>query len=634
MGKSGGEESHPIMRPAGTLAALTAASRVLGLVRDIVLAAFFFGRHLDAFVLAFTVPNLFRRLFGEGALSGALVPALVKKIESGEEKRAGALAAKALGAAAAVLGAVAGGGVVAGLLMWAIGGPAGKAGLTGGLLGLTMPYVVLVCGAAVVTAFLNARGRFAVPALQPVILNVLLIAAALVLRSVWALAGAVLLGGAAGLLLNLLQARSLGMPLRPRLDLADRDLRGIAARLLPTLAGLAVFQVNVLLDRLIAYTLIPGHGAVGSLFLGNRLMQLPLGIFAISIGTAALPAMSAAAAKGDRKGLLDSAARAAEGVLFWTVPAAVGLALLAEPACALLFDRGAFTGAHGSLLRTSLVVTFYAPGLVAFGLAGLLARAFYAKGNPKAVMRAALGTVGVNLVLNIVFVLLFQRIALYPAVGRWIESGEAGLALASSASGVVYLALLLPGFENTAGHVRRKAVVRAALALAAGGVAGVLSGYLLCLDPMRRAWEWLWRAPVLPAAVCVGTFAALAVVLASFSPLTGPGKGSGKAAAGPTGAEGLRRRLFPGFLRISLVAAGMGVFTNLVLSSLPVEGDHWLIPVQRALAPVVLGGASYWFLAGIFAAPGYTSAKVMLGRALFGKSSPRRHGGTEKNGAT
>ncbi len=251
-------------------------------------------------------------------------------------------------------------------------------------------------------AFLNASGRFGAPAAAPVLLNIMLIAAALLTRSVWGLAVGVIAGGVLQLLFQYIPSRRLGLPALPRFDRRDPDLRAVGRQLVPVIAGLAAFQVNVLLDRLIAEALIPGDGAVGSLFLGNRLMQLPLAVFAIAIATAALPALSSCAARNDRKAFARTLHEAVVSVLFWTVPAAVGLALLAEPIVALLFDRGSFLASRGALMKTSLVVIFYAPGLVAFGVAGLLARAAYARGNVKLVMRASLWSVGVNLVLNLV----------------------------------------------------------------------------------------------------------------------------------------------------------------------------------------------------------------------------------------
>jgi len=564
------------------------ASRVLGLVRDVLFAQLFFGKALDAFALAFTVPNLFRRLFGEGALASALVPVFVRKMESGDREGAARLASRAVGAVAALLGALSGVVVVGSGVVALVAGVETKTGLVAGVLAVVMPYVVLICGAAVLMAYLNAAGHFAMPALAPVLLNVALIAAAVLTSSVWVLALSVLVGGALQYVCQLVPARALGLPLAPEMRLSDPELRGIGRELLPAVAGLAVFQVNVLVDRLLAEVMVPGDGAVGALFLGNRLMQLPLAVFAISVATAAFPELSARAARGDEEGLRRSLSEAAGSILFWTAPAAAGLVLLAEPITALLFDRGSFLAARDALPRTSLVIMFYSPGLVAYGVAGLYARARYAKGEGRAVVRAALISVGVNLALNVALVLVFRELALSPGPGvPPARSGEAGLALASSASGLVYMCILAPGGRDR--WSVRIALLWGGGAILAGAATALAGAGVLSASPVRPAWDWLWRASVLPAALCAGSAVALGLALGAADP-------------------GMWRPLG----RVFAATAGMGIFANLVLSSLPPEGDHWLIPVQRALAPVALGAGAYWFLAGIVAAPEYARARAAL----------------------
>jgi peptidoglycan biosynthesis protein MviN/MurJ (putative lipid II flippase) len=258
---------------------------------------------------------------------------------------------------------------------------------------------------------------------------------------------------------------------------------------------------------------------------------------------------------------------------------------------------------------------FYAPGIIAFGVAGLYARGCYARGEPGHVVRAGIWSVAVNLCLNIVLVLLFQKVIMRPGVDLAVGSGEAGLALASSASGITYLALL-GAFLHRKRAAQRRGLLVGLGALAAGSAAALL-GMWWALDAAAEAvrflvsliqgmlasvsgdaaagypagppWEWLWNVPKIPAAICVGSFAALAVVVRM------------------TDAQQWRS-----FLRTSLTAAGMGVAANLVLSSLPPEGDAYTIVVQRALAPVILGVGAYWFLAGIVAAPEYARAQATL----------------------
>jgi len=591
---------------AVVIGSLTMTSRVLGLVRDILFASLFFGRSLDAFVLAFTVPNLFRRLFGEGALSGALVPVLVGKINKDDREGAARLAARVLGAVVLGLGGVALAVSAVGAVVALAMGPTSGTGLLAGVLAVVMPYVVPICAAAVMMAFLNAHGRFAPSAVSPVLLNIALITAALLRPTVWSLAVAVLVGGALQFAVQFVAARRLGLPARPEVELADPDLHRVGRALLPVVLGFAVFQINVLMDRLIAWVLVPGDGAVGSLFLGNRLMQLPLAVFAIAIATAALPSLASHASRREEDAFRSALRAGTRAILFWTVPAGVGLALLAEPLVALLFRRGSFLAASWALEKTSLVVIFYAPGLVAFGLAALYSRALYARGRQSLVVRAALASVGVNLILNVALVLVFRRVALAPVVGGAVTSGEAGLALASSLSGFVYLAML-SAFLARGDNALRRGAALAGEAMAAGVAAALVTAALLQTDAALWGWDWLWLAPRLPVVVCAGGLAAAGVAVAGPDPeLRGP------------------------FGRIALTAVLMGVFANLVLSSLPRAGPSWSFAAQRALAPVLLGAAAYWFLAGLTAGPEYDQAREALARVL-GRGRVRGNTGQKKD---
>jgi putative peptidoglycan lipid II flippase len=602
--------SHRTGPAALVIGSLTVVSRVLGLVRDMLFAVSFFGPALDAFALAFTIPNLFRRLFGEGALASSLVPAFVEKIEHNDRQGAARLAARALGALLVILGGVTVLVCAVSLIVAFAAGTESKLGLVMGILAIVMPYVIMICGAAVLMAYLNATGHFASPALAPILLNVAMIAAAVMSGSVWWLAAAVLVGGILQYAVQLVPSMRRGMSALPRVDLADADLRAVGRRLVPAIAGLAAFQVNVLMDRLIAEVLIPGDGAVGSLFLGNRLMQLPLAIFALSIATSSLPEMSALAAKKDRAGLAAALQRSAGSIMFWTIPSVVGLALLAEPIVSLLFERGAFLRSPDALVRTSLAVLFYAPGIVAFGVAGLYARGFYAQGDPKAVVRASVWAVALNLVLNIALVLLFQRFALKPGVEAAACSGEAGLALASTASGIYYLALLASGMAAKEEKRATSGVLRGVVAIIVGLLAGWIANEVLSTNPVNLAWTWLWHASTLPAAVCVGSFAALAVAYICTVPA-----------------------MWGTYLRTAASAALMGVAVNLVMSSLPIDGEGYAVVVQRALAPVILGAGGYWFVAGIVAAPEYARARATLsavvGRGRIAPADDTEHTSNE-----
>jgi hypothetical protein len=225
-------------------------------------------------------------------------------------------------------------------------------------------------------------------------------------------------------------------------------------------------------------------------------------------------------------------------------------------------------------------------------MATLYSRALYARGEQGAVARAAVFSVAVNVVLNVALGLLFQRFPLEPAVGSPAASGEAGLALASSASGLAYLAMLA-AFLRGGGRPARRGVALAGGAIAAGVASAFAARAFLAYGPVEWGWNWLWLAPRLPVLVCVGGFVAAAVaLLGTDGELRGP------------------------FARIACTAFGMGVFVNLVLSSLPRAGPSWSYVAQRAIAPVVLGAGAYWFLAGFIAGPEYDQAREALARAL------------------
>jgi len=323
------EARAPLLSGAVTVGGLTMTSRVLGAARDILFARFFYGGALDAFAIAWMIPNLSRRLLGEGALSSAFIPVFVEKVETGDRPGALRLARNAATLLIITLGALAAAGVVLALLLGLGRGPGDRFGNTMRLLAVTLPYMVLVCLAALYMAVLNTFRRFAAPAVGPALLNVCFILGAWLFRDyfgetpaeqVLVLALAALVGGALQIAVQLPGARREGFAspfTRPRLD---PETRRVLAALGGAVLGLAVFQVNVLVDQILAATLIPGEGSVGILFLSARLIQLPLGVFGVAIAVAALPELARAAARNDSRGLVATLAGAIRAALFVTIP--------------------------------------------------------------------------------------------------------------------------------------------------------------------------------------------------------------------------------------------------------------------------------------------------------------------------
>jgi putative peptidoglycan lipid II flippase len=345
---------------------MTLISRVLGLIRDIVIAAVF-GSTLaaDAFFVAFKIPNLFRRLFAEGAFSQAFVPVLAEYRGRNTEQHVQALIGATSGRLVVVLVAVTVIGLIAApalVTVFAFGfiRQPEKFDLTVTMLRITFPYLALISLTAFAGSILNTYRRFAVPAFTPVLLNLSLIGCALWLRRffaepVLALAWGVLLGGIAQLVLQLPFLARLGLLVRPALRSTHDGVRRILRLMGPALFGVSVTQINMMLDTMIASFL--ATGSISWLYYSDRLMEFPLGVFGIALGTVILPSLSARHAAGDRAAFsatLDWALRLA---FLIGVPATLGLVLLAEPILVTTFQYGAIHSDQGACPRI-----FFPPG--------------------------------------------------------------------------------------------------------------------------------------------------------------------------------------------------------------------------------------------------------------------------------
>jgi len=406
-----------LWRRVGTIGSWTLCSRILGLVRDRLLAgAFGASTLLDSFLLAFALPNLLRNLFGEGALSAAFVPRYVHLREQDPEQ-AENFAGLVLTRLCALLGLLAALGMLAAaaLAWWGVG----DWRLVAALALPQLPYLIFICVAAVMAGALNGRRHFAVPAAAPVLLNLVLIALVLWRPDIRLLPYGVLAAGIlqAGLHVVAL-ARTGGMPrARWRSSPALVDLR---AALLPTLVASSIYQVNALLDSVIAFALIADAGAVTVLYCGNRLLQFPMALIAHGTGTALYPELASAAGQG--YAATGAVLRRGSGMLLvLLLPAAAGLALVAGPLVDSLYRTGSF-GAEAAA-RTTLVTIIYAGALLPISFNKLLVRVFHAHRDQRTPMHVAVFGVGLNLILNLILVQTPLR--------------EAGLALATGLSAVV-----------------------------------------------------------------------------------------------------------------------------------------------------------------------------------------------------
>jgi putative peptidoglycan lipid II flippase len=421
-----------------TVGSWTMASRVLGFARDMLIAAILgAGPIADAFFVALKLPNLFRRLFGEGAFNAAFVPEFSGLLAAEGRPVARQFAAETFAVMAFWLGALTIAGEVLMPQMMAVLAPGfaatpEKFALAVTLSRITFPYLVLICLAALVSGVLNGLDRFTAASASYVLFNVVSIACMLWLTPYVPTAGHALSWGVTasgvaqlGLLLWALRRAGMGLSLpRPRLT---PHVRVLLRRMLPGLIGAGVTQLNLAIDVIIA-SLLPA-GTVSLLYYADRVQQLPLGVIGTAVGTALLPLLSRQVRGGEAQAALGTLNRAIEYALFLTLPATVALIVSAFPMMSVLFGRGAFDAESVRLSSQSLAA--YALGLPAFVLVKVLAPGFFARGDTATPVKIGLTAVVLNLALNIAFMVPLQHIgpALATSLASIFNIGWLGVAL-------------------------------------------------------------------------------------------------------------------------------------------------------------------------------------------------------------
>lgn len=432
--------------------AMTMVSRVLGLVRDVVFARLFgAGWLMDAFIIANRMPNMLRRFFAEGAFAQAFVPVLNEVREEGGDPAVRRLTANVAGTLGAIVFAITVIGVLAAPLLVAGFAPGFLADektfeLTTVMLRFTFPYLLFVSLTSLASSVLNTYGRFAIPALTPVLLNVLLIGAALYLspmfeRPTLALAIAVFAGGFVQLGFQLPSVWRLKLLSRPTWGWRDSSVRKIMALMLPAIIGSSAVQINLVIDNMLASLL--GEGRPAWLYNSDRLMEFPLGVFGIALATVILPSLSRSfTGKNDAEfsATLDWALRL---VVLIALPATIGLALLAGPLVTTLFFGGAYTETDVLMTRASLWA--FSGGLLAFIGIKILAPGYFARQDTKTPVKIGMVALLVNLCLNLSFVWLLMRAN--------VAATHAGLAAATTCAAFVNAALLFAG-------LRRRGLIR------------------------------------------------------------------------------------------------------------------------------------------------------------------------------
>ncbi|MGB0695671.1 MAG: murein biosynthesis integral membrane protein MurJ [Rhodospirillaceae bacterium] len=428
----------PLLRSIATVGGYTLLSRVFGFLRDILIARYLgAGVVSDAFFVAFRFPNLFRRLFAEGAFAAAFVPIFAGKLETEGENQARAFARQAFTLLGIILiGLLA---IMEIIMPWAMlvmapGFDAipGKMELATELSRIAFPYLLFISLVSLQSGVLNALGHFAAAAAAPVLLNLTLIAALLGFASVGetpghALAWGVSLAGVIQFLWLAHHCRKAGMsitPVRPRIT---QDVKTLGARILPVVLGSSLYQINLLIGTILASMV--ADGAVSWLYYGDRITQLPLGVIGVAVGTVLLPVLSRDLRAGREVEATQQQNRAIEFALLLTLPSAAALAVIAWPIVVVLFERGAFTPADSA--ATAAAMTAFALGLPAHVLVKVLAPGFFAREDTKTPVKIAAVALAANVVLNLVL------------MGPY---GHLGIAAASSIAGwlnVVLLAIAL-----------------------------------------------------------------------------------------------------------------------------------------------------------------------------------------------
>ncbi len=483
---------HPLIAGTRVTGLGTLASRVLGLARDMSMAALLGlvgGGVMDAFVIAYRIPNLFRRLFGEGALTASYLPVLTAELER-DRRDAWRLASVVFTWLAVLLTVLVLLGEVLFAAVWLIWGGEPGVGLLLGLAAVMLPYLLLICLAAQLTATLHALAHFSVPALAPVLLNVCWLAAIWLVCPLFApdkqaqayvIAVAILIAGVLQVGVQIPVLNRFGFRFDYHWAASRQAIRRIGRALAPMLVGLAVTQINTFLDSIIAWGLAASadgpkqiewlgatvrypmqQGAAAAIYYGERLYHFPLGVLGLAVAAAVFPLLSRHAARNDRQSLGADLTLGLRLVVCLGVPAGVGLIMLAEPLARLLFQHGQFTAED--TVRTARMIACYGAGVWAFCALPVIIRGFYALGDTGTPVRTAAWIVALNLTLNLTLI--------------W-PMAEAGLAVATSISAGVQVLVLMLIFSRGKGP---------------------LGWYALAMTTARTSW-----ATVFMAATCYAT---------------------------------------------------------------------------------------------------------------------------------
>jgi putative peptidoglycan lipid II flippase len=483
------DDNHSVAKAAGLIGVATFSSRILGFIRDMVLARLFgASAAADAFFVAYRVPNLLRELFAEGSMSAAFIPVFTEYHTRRTKREAWELASAMFTTLLTIvtlimlLGIVTAPGIVW-LLAPGFHDDPSKLALTTLLTQLMFPYLVFISLAALAMGILNSLRAFAAPALSPVFFNIFIIGCAVFVspslaEPIYGVAIGVVAGGAAQFAMQLPGLRTHGMLMGFRFQPGHPGVKRVGQLLLPSLLGLSVTQVNITISTILASFFA---GGPTYLFYGMRLIQFPLGIFGAALATAILPTLSAQASKGAWDELRGTLAFGLRMILFIILPAMLGLILLRTPIVHLFFEHGTFTAADTE--GTALAVLCYAVGLWAFAGVRIIVAAFYSMQDTRTPAFTAVGAVLANLIFSLLFMDALRH---------------AGLALATALAGMLNVGILVMVLNRRLGGIDWPSVGRSASRVVIASIPiGIACLWIAGLDVWARQDEWGAKAIML-----------------------------------------------------------------------------------------------------------------------------------------
>ncbi|OGP68643.1 MAG: murein biosynthesis integral membrane protein MurJ [Deltaproteobacteria bacterium RBG_16_44_11] len=501
-------ENSKVAKAAGVVGISTMLSRIFGLIRDIVVAAFFgAGWIYDAFLVAFRIPNLLRRIIGEGSLTVSFVPVFTEYLQKKSKDEALELANIAFTLLSIILVIISLLGVLFSPLIVALNAPwfiktPDQFALAVFLNRLMFPYIFFMSLVALCMGILNSFRHFAAPALSPVILNISMILATLILydyfsQPIIALAVGVMIGGVLQLAMQWPFLAKFGVKFKFRVNLHHPGIKQIAILILPAMLAAAVNTINVLVGTILA-SFLP-KGSISYLYYADRIMELPLGIFAIAIGTAVLPSFSKHVTNGDFAELKSSISFSLRLMLFVTIPAMIAMMALHLPIISVLFQRGAFD--VKAAILTSQALFFYALGLWAFSVIRVIVSTFFSLQDSKWPLKAAVITLVVNFLASLVLMqflkhnglalanslaavinVIILSVVLKKKIGTFLDRSFYSSVIKIIISSLVMLAALmavdffLPW--NTNAHFKAR-LIYLSISIAVGGAAFFVCSYLL-----------------------------------------------------------------------------------------------------------------------------------------------------------